>query len=96
MAYREIEAAEALLKEVTEALDNREAPDIRDAFGRPQRGLQLGVPSGDKSQRLFNIPWSVCRPVLELHIANHRAELAVLTEKAKAEIVTLAGSEGGA
>lgn len=55
-AYREIETAETLLGEVVEALDRRQSPDIRDAFGRHQDGLQLGVPTGRSGQRLFNVP----------------------------------------
>lgn len=43
MAYREIETAEGLLAEITDTI-GRNPPDIRDAFGRRQDGLQLGVP----------------------------------------------------
>ncbi|TWD58137.1 hypothetical protein FB480_101892 [Agrobacterium vitis] len=86
LAYREIEAAEALLKEVTDAINRREMPDIRDAFGRSQTGLQLGVPSGKDSHRLFNVPWAICKPVLETHIAESRAKVMLLTEKAKSEM----------
>lgn len=86
LAYREVETAEKLLAEITEAISRREAPDIRDAFGRHQGGLQLGVPSGNNGHRLFNVPWEICKPVIETHIASHRARIAVLTEKAKVEI----------
>lgn len=86
LAYREVETAENLLTEITEAMSRREAPDIRDAFGRHQGGLQLGVPSGNNGHRLFNVPWEICKPVIETHIASHRAKIAVLTEKAKIEI----------
>ncbi|MCM2453388.1 hypothetical protein [Agrobacterium vitis] len=86
LAYREIETAEELLKEVTEALSKREQPDIRDAFGRPQNGLQLGVPSGNDGRRLYNVPWSIVAPIIETHIATYKAKVALLTEKAKAEV----------
>ena len=87
LAYREVETAEALLKQIEETRKNRrDAPDIRDAFGRQQDGLQLGVPTGDNGQRLFNVPWSMARPILETHIAQQRAIIATLSEKARIEI----------
>jgi hypothetical protein len=84
-AYREIETAEKLLGEIAEAVSRREQSDIRDAFGRRQDGLQLGVPSGRDGHRLFNVPWTLARPVIEAHIANQRAIVAALNEKARAE-----------
>lgn len=47
LAYREIEAGEKLLAEISDAIDRagRGNPDLRDAFGRPAGGLELGVPS---------------------------------------------------
>jgi hypothetical protein len=84
-AYREVEVAEKLLAEITESLERRQQPDIRDAFGRQQGGLQLGVPSGENSHRLFNVPWELAKPILETHIAASKAKIAVLTEKAKEE-----------
>lgn len=86
LAYREIETAEKLLAEITEALGRRVAPDIRDAFGRPAGGLQLGVPSGESGHRLFNVPWTLCRPVIEAHIAQQKAIVASLSEKARIEL----------
>ncbi len=85
-AYREVETAEKLLGDITESLQRRAAPDIRDAFGRQQHGLQLGVPSGESGQRLFNVEWTLAKPVIEAHIANQRAQIAALNEKARAEI----------
>lgn len=99
-AWREIETAEKLLAEINDAMQKwRENPDIRDAFGRRQDGLQLGVPSGSNGHRLFNVPWTICKPIIELHIAEQRTKLAALTEKAKAEIADInavwAAREGG-
>jgi hypothetical protein len=88
-AYREIETAEKLLAEITDELHKRrhgDPPDIRDAFGRRQDGLQLGVPSGSNGHRLYNVPWSLAKPVIEAHIANQKAILAALSEKARAEL----------
>ena len=86
LAYREIETAEKLLGEIEEALRRREAPDIHDAFGRHQDGLQLGVPTGQSGNRLFNVPWTLAKPIIEAHIAEHRAVIAALSEKAKIEL----------
>lgn len=85
-AHREIEIAEELLKEIREALKRRETPDVRDAFGRPQNGLQLGVPSGNNGQRLFNVQWSLAEPVIEAHIANQKAKLKALSNTARTEL----------
>lgn len=86
LAYRELETAEKLLQDVREASEKHGYKDIRDAFGRVQHGLQLGVPSGDQSQRLFNVPYSLAIPVIETHIAHHKGRLAALSEKAKEEL----------
>jgi hypothetical protein len=84
-AYREIEAAEKLLAEIAESIGRREAPDIRDVFGRTQPGLQLGVPNGRDGHRLFNVPWTLAKPVIEAHIAQQRATLGALNVKAHVE-----------
>jgi len=85
LAYREIETAEKLLADICEALNARAVPDIRDAFGRLAGGLQLGVPSGT-GHRLYNVPWSLAKPVIEAHIAHHRAIISALNEKARHEL----------
>lgn len=84
-AYREVENGEKLLAEIAEALDRYRAPDIRDEFGRPQSGLQLGVPSGNNGHRLFNVPWALARPIIETHIAQQKAIIATLSERARIE-----------
>lgn len=85
-AYREIETAENLLAEINKSLEKREDVDIRDAFGRRQNGLQLGVPTGPGSQRLFDVPWTLARPIIEAHIAKQRAIVEALSQKAANEI----------
>lgn len=85
-AYREVWAGEKLLVEIKEALSKRQVPDIRNAFGRYQSGLQLGVPNGDNGHRLFNVEWSLAAPIIEAHVAKQRAIIAALSETAKAEI----------
>lgn len=85
-AHKEIEKAETLLKEVQGALSRRGAPEIRDAFGRQHGGLQLGVPSGQNSNTLYQVEWSLCVPVLTAHIGQMRAKLAALNELARTEL----------
>lgn len=85
-AYREIATAEKLLTDLQEANSRRAAPDIRDAFGRRQDGLQLGVPSGEHSHRMFNVPWTIAKPIVEAHVASQRTLIAVLTQKAREEM----------
>lgn len=85
LAYREIDSAEELLKTISEAISRLTEPDIRDAFGRPTGGLQLGVPSGDNSRRLFNVPWPLAKIVIEAHLAAQRQIVAALNAKALIE-----------
>lgn len=85
-AYREIEVAEKLLAQITESMDRRETPDLRDAFGRQVGGLQLGVPSGSNGHRLFDVPWEIARPVIEAHMAQKKALIATLCAKARIEL----------
>lgn len=86
LAYREVEVAEKLLAEISDAIGRRTAPDIRDAFGRHVGGLELGVPSGENSRRLFNVPWELARPVIEAHIAQQKAIIDAFSEKARIEL----------
>ena len=84
--YREIEVGTKLLMQIEGAIRDRKPPDIRDAFGRAQNGLQLGVPSGESGHRLFNVPWSLAQPIIEAHVASQRAALRALSVKAMAEM----------
>lgn len=93
-AYREVDVAEKLLAEITDTMNERrrgDPPDIRDAFGRRQEGLQLGVPSGQNGHRLFNVPWALARPVIEAHIASQKAIISALGEKARIELAVSKG-----
>ena len=85
LAYREVEVGEKLLADVRAAADRFSGLDIRDAFGRRQDGLQLGVPSGEMSRSCFHVPWQMAGPIIETHIAAQRARIALLTEQAVAE-----------
>ena len=86
IAYGEIAAAEKLLADVKGAIDKFAPADIRDAYGRRQGGLQLGVPSGESGRRLFHVDYKLAIPIIEAHIANQRARVALLCEQAVAEM----------
>lgn len=86
LAYREVETAEKLLADIVESMERRETPDIRDAFGRHQDGLQLAVPSSQTSRTLFHVPWTMAKPIIEAHIAHHRTRIELLTAKAREEM----------
>jgi hypothetical protein len=92
LAYREIEASEKLIEDVAKAMDQFGTTDLRDVFGRRVNGLQLGVPSGNNGHRLFDLPFSVAQPVIEAHIAQQRAVIAALTEKALGEVAAARGT----
>jgi len=87
--YREIETAESLLTEIEEALkENRgekHAPIIQDAFGR-KRNLQLGIPCGENSHRLYSVAPQLALSVIKAHIAGQRALLVEFNEAAKIEL----------
>lgn len=85
-AYREVETATELLAQVEKTMQMSERHDIRDVFGRRQDGLQLGVPTGVGSQRLFNVPWPLAKPIIETHIAQQKAIIATLSTRAALEI----------
>ena len=85
LAWRELEAAEELLKNVKELHSRHLGRDIRDVFGRRAEGMKLGVPSGENSHQLFNVPWEMCAPIIEAHIARQRHQIALLSRQALIE-----------
>ena len=86
VAYREIEIAEKLLADVRAAMDRFEQVDIRDAFGRPQRSLELGIPSGGTSTRLLRVPYELAVPVIEANIAHQKSCIKTLNQNARFEL----------
>lgn len=86
LTYREIEASEKLLADIDAASRSYNAEDIRDVFGRVQGNIELGVPSGENSKRIFRLQWSLAKPVIEAHIAHCKTQLTILNEKAKSEL----------
>lgn len=84
-AYEEVERGERLLKELEEQRQSGEEVGPRDAFGR-RRSLQLGVPSGDNGHRLMDLQPALAVQVIKAHIAQKKAELGLLGERARAEL----------
>lgn len=86
--HREIEAGEKLLAEVQEIIQKQKreehAPGLEDVFGRMQV-LQLGVPTGDSSRRLFHVSWDMAEPIIKTHIANKKAQLERVSQRAIVE-----------
>ena len=85
-AYNEIEHGKQLLIDLDEAAEEHGTPEIRDVFGR-LKGLQLGVPTSTNSHRLFDVAPELGRQIIKTHIAQKEAELAVLNERARAELL---------
>lgn len=87
--HREIKVAEDLLVEVEKMSASQEAngekKGLPDAFGQEQK-LQLGIPSGRDSHRLFGLSWQLAYPVINAHIASKKRELVELNEIARLEI----------
>jgi hypothetical protein len=62
-----------------------ETAKLRNAFGRDVF-LELGVPSGDSSHRLFHVSNTLGRSVIAAHIARTQAELVEANEQARVEL----------
>lgn len=88
IAYDEIAKGEKLLADMEELRSRGETVNLRDAFGRP-RCLQLGVPSGESSHRLFDVQPSLAVQVIKVHVAQKNAELAAMQERARAELALI-------
>ena len=88
-AHREIIAGEKLLADMKDERErmkaDKYAPTLRDAFGRV-RQLQLGIPSGENSHRIFDVSPVLAESVIRAHIENKRAELAEANELARIEL----------
>ena len=90
---REIATAEKLLEELKALINknkenrfaNQHEERLKDIFGR-DGDLELGVPTGERSKRLFRVSYELAVPVINAHIANKAAALAELNEMAKLEL----------
>lgn len=57
LIYREIKASEDLLSEIQQAQSAFNPKDIRDVFGRIQGNIEVGIPMGESSKRIFRMQW---------------------------------------
>src|SRR6185369_988934 len=79
----EIQKAEQLLKDMAkQEKDYPYDPNLRDAFGRG-RNLQLGIPSGENSHRLYDVHPKLAKSVIKAHIAEKQSELVQANERAR-------------
>src|ERR1017187_8128231 len=85
VCYNEIEKGEKLLTDIQEELSHHRLPNLRDAFGQSQN-LQLGVPSGSSSHRLFDVKPELAVCVITAHIGDKKAKLIALQTIAKQEL----------
>ena len=90
--YREINTAKTLLKDMHELRmkypNDPHAQSLKDCFG-VSRSLQLGVPSGENSHRLFNVKPQLAESVIRAHIAAQESELVEANEQAKIELLEI-------
>lgn len=93
-AHREIITGEKLLADMRAEREKpfadreKHAPTLKDAFGH-RRQLQLGIPSGESGHRIFDVSPQLAESVILAHIANKKAELAEVNERARIELSTL-------
>lgn len=81
----EIEKAEKLIADMLEVLQQTGEMKLKNAFG-DAKGLQLGVPSGNDSHRLFNVPPDLAVSIIEAHIKEQKRILSELSAVAKIEL----------
>lgn len=83
-----IENAQKLINDMAEVLkanSEKTAPRLSNAFG-DRVGLQLGVPSGESSHRIFNVNPDLAIQIIEKHIEEQQQRLTELMAIAKIEL----------
>lgn len=86
--HQEIENSKKLLTDMAEILKKdkeKTPPRLFNAFGE-QVGLQLGVPSGENGQRIFNVAPALAIDIIEQHIKDKKKRLTELNAVAKLEL----------
>ncbi len=84
-AYSEIDKGKKLLKDFKDQIKTSGSLELKDAFGYPAE-IQMGIPAGPSSQRLFNVPKEIAIDVIERHIEGQKEELKRLKVVAKQEL----------
>lgn len=83
--HHEIEKAGELLKEMKTEISKTGKPELTNAFGE-KKGLQLGVPSSNSSQTLYDVPPELAYDVIAAHIRQKDQQLKELMAIAKIEL----------
>lgn len=86
--HDEIEKCHKLIKDMAEVLakdKEKSRPTLPNAFGE-NVGLQLGVPSGDSSYRIFSVNAELSVKIIETHIEEKTKRLAELMAIASIEL----------
>ncbi len=90
-AYREIAAAEKLIADMKAERErpfadrDKYSATLKDAFGC-RRQLQMGIPSGENSHRLFDVHPELAESVIRAHVAKKNVELVEANERARIEL----------
>jgi len=86
--WQQIDNSETLLKNMAEKLikdKEKTPPTLHNAFGE-NVGLQLGIPSGNETYRLYNINLELSTKVIETHIEEQKRKLKELEAICKIEL----------
>ncbi len=84
-AHREIAVGQKLRNEMAKAIREGGDPTPIDSFGRRQK-LSLGVPSGENSQRMFDVDARLAVHIIDAHIATKEKELVNASIAARIEL----------
>lgn len=83
-----IENAQKLLADMAEVEKNQRERHqdrllyLKDAFGRQQPTLELGVPSGNNGHRIFKVEYKLATIIIEAQILEYKISLKALNELA--------------
>lgn len=86
--HQEIENSKKLIEDMAQLLkddEEKQNPTLYNAFGE-RKGLELGVPSGKGSHRIFNVSPLLAVKVIEDHISAQSKRLEELEAIAKIEL----------
>ena len=86
--HQQIEDSNKLISDMAEVLKNDEEktePALYNAFGE-KKGLQLGVPSGKGSHRIFDVNAALSVKIIEEHIKSKEKRLEELMAIATIEL----------
>jgi hypothetical protein len=89
--HNEIESARQIICDIADLLakdKEKHPPTLYNAFGE-RVGLQLGVPSGNDSQRIFGVNTELSIKIIENHIEEKEHRLKELMDIARIELTVI-------